>query len=333
MPNPEYAEKLKKEIEGLFELFEKDLVSRSEWGSINFKKAEPKYAEVKEILSRLKSLPMEKIPGQGYNEIIGPLSGFAPILKQVDEFKIEEDNPVQRNEQLLNNISAHCDAIYVASAKWIPFLESMKGDVGENEEELISLLKNARALSEEARLEFEKSKKAIENMAIGAREATASTGATVFTADFENESGEQVKQSMRWFAAALIVFLLTIEWASFLYFSTVDTPNILSGNFFQMFVGKLVILSMLIWGTVWCAGQYKTLKHLSTLNKHRALSIKTLQAFSSAASDPQVKDVVLIEACKAVFSAGQTGYLGSDENSPSPSMQILEIAKRFKGNE
>ncbi len=65
---------------------------------------------------------------------------------------------------------------------------------------------------------------------------------------------------------------------------------------------------------------------MSTLNRHRALSLRTLKAFSAAASDDQTKNAVLLEATRAVFSAGQTGYLDSAGGGESP-MKIIEIAK------
>ena len=59
MTSQEPEKKLENEIQELLDFLEKDLVSRNEWGSINFIEAKPKYDEVKEILNFIKELPLE----------------------------------------------------------------------------------------------------------------------------------------------------------------------------------------------------------------------------------------------------------------------------------
>ncbi len=86
---------------------------------------------------------------------------------------------------------------------------------------------------------------------------------------------------------------------------------------------------MLITATTWSAKNYRSLKHLGFVNRHRALSLRTLQAFTAAASDEQSKDAVLVEATKAVFNAGATGYLDGSASSVSSeqTIKVVESAK------
>jgi hypothetical protein len=85
---------------------------------------------------------------------------------------------------------------------------------------------------------------------------------------------------------------------------------------------------MLVTASVWCGKNYRILQHLATLNKHRSLSIRTLQAFVAAASDEQTKNAVLLEANRAVFSSGGTGYLDGSSDKESP-ITIIELAKNL----
>lgn len=97
------------------------------------------------------------------------------------------------------------------------------------------------------------------------------------------------------------------------------------GQIFQKLSTKLVVLAVLLSATIWCGRNYKALKHLATVNRHRALSIQTLQAFSAAASDVQVKDAVLLEATRAVFGNVPTGYIS--DGGGDGDLKIVEVAR------
>lgn len=67
--------------------------------------------------------------------------------------------------------------------------------------------------------------------------------------------------------------------------------------------------------------------HLSTVNRHRALSLQTFQAFSHAASDESTKNAVLMEATRAVFGSVPTGFLDAKAGSSDGDLKIVEVAK------
>ena len=67
--------------------------------------------------------------------------------------------------------------------------------------------------------------------------------------------------------------------------------------------------------------------HQSTTNKHRALSLQTFQAFSSAAADVQTKEAVLLETTKAIFSLSPSGYIDSKGGGSEQGIRIVEFAK------
>ena len=48
---------------------------------------------------------------------------------------------------------------------------------------------------------------------------------------------------------------------------------------------KIALLVLLFSATVWCSKNFRALKHQVTINKHRALSLQTFQAFVGERSD------------------------------------------------
>jgi len=99
-----------------------------------------------------------------------------------------------------------------------------------------------------------------------------------------------------------------------------------TGQIWQKVASKFIILSILLTASLWCGKIYKALMHQSAVNKHRALSLQTFQAFSAAASDTQTKDAVLIETTPSIFSQCVTGYVDAASAADSDA-RVIEIVK------
>ena len=54
-----------------------------------------------------------------------------------------------------------------------------------------------------------------------------------------------------------------------------------------------------------------------TVNKHRALSLKTFEAFAKSSEDKYVKDAVLMAATRTVFGNVPTGLVEERSNQES----------------
>jgi hypothetical protein len=78
-------------------------------------------------------------------------------------------------------------------------------------------------------------------------------------------------------------------------------------------------------GTLWCGKCYKALTHLVIVNRHRALGLRTLQAFANAAADAQTKDAVLLEATRSIFGNVPTGYV--DVANVDSDHKVVEIVR------
>ena len=67
--------------------------------------------------------------------------------------------------------------------------------------------------------------------------------------------------------------------------------------------------------------------HLANVNKHRAVSLQTLQAFHKAAEDPAVKDAVVLEAARAVYENVPSGYIGRQATEQGGNGRMLEVVR------
>lgn len=326
MANPDQIKNLKDAMNSLSNLFQKNLLSRPEWGVITFDEAKSDLERAKNIVSYLNLLPIENLPDNACTTIINAINRLDAHLKKIDQFTIKTGNPEDTSKGIISGLHPQVDEFYSTTSQWIPFLAYQKGDVAENINRLTTSVQQAKEIVLNAEKEALESQKALDKIIVAAREASASAGAAVFTVDFEAEYGKNNALSKKWLTASIVFLVITLAVAIvFWYIAFIYVPE---NNFqlIQVIVSKLIILSMLVSATVWCGKNYRILKHLAILNRHKSLSIRTLQAFISAASDDQTKNAVLIEANRAVFALGGTGYLECN-NEKDSSLTFIELAK------
>lgn len=178
---------------------------------------------------------------------------------------------------------------------------------------------------EKAKGEIETKTKEIDNIITKAREASAAAGAAVFTRDFDNEAAKLSDKADNWLIAAAALGLATLIIAGLTWFWTQQGLD--SGQIWQKVVSKFIVLSILLTATLWCGRVYKALMHQSAMNRHRALSLQTFQAFTAAASDVQTKDAVLLETTRSIFAPGITGYVDAASTSADSEARVIEIVK------
>ncbi len=87
----------------------------------------------------------------------------------------------------------------------------------------------------------------------------------------------------------------------------------------------MLVLSLCVTAAMWCGRIYKSLRHLSIINRHRALGLKTFQAFSAASADACTKDAVLREVTHSIFAISYTGLI-RESAERDPDSNIIQIA-------
>jgi hypothetical protein len=153
-----------------------------------------------------------------------------------------------------------------------------------------------------------------------AAEAGVATNAHIFAANAKKH-GDDAKEWLKATVGAASVTLLTAIAAVitvFVYQPT-TTPQVI-----QYVVAKVILLSTLSFAILWCGKNYKAHKHNETLNQHRANALMTFRAFVEGASDPAVKDAILLHAAQAAFSPRPTAY-DSPEKDTTPINPVVEI--------
>jgi Asp-tRNA(Asn)/Glu-tRNA(Gln) amidotransferase C subunit len=272
------------------------LIKRPEWGSMNFEEASPDIEGIFQIIGYLNVLPYDQVPDKDLQEIQQAINNVINLFNKINSFSLDNGNPASQKQQL--STSAHTAAVKDAESE----LSKAKKDVAARQTEIQEIISKAR-------------------------EASASAGAAVFTRDFFKESANFNKSANKWLTASIILTIITFVIA-ILFWIYVGSTNNQPEVIWQRIVTKVFILGLFVSATFWCGKIYRALMHQSSVYKHKALSIQTLQAFSASAADSGTKDAVLLEAARAVFGNVPTGYIDGN-SSGEAEIKVFDLAKKL----
>jgi hypothetical protein len=159
--------------------------------------------------------------------------------------------------------------------------------------------------------------------------AAASTGVARYRGIFDEESKTHDKNAGPWLRATVAVALITAAIAVGL--SAIGLApewlGITPVNALQLSLTKVILVGLGISAAVWCGSNYRALRHLSVVDKHRANALATYEIFAAATSDPQERGLILTQSAQAIFGHVATGYLGKDAGHVESQPQILQIAR------
>src|SRR5690606_15597413 len=126
----------KETIKPLSELIEESLsfeieklVSRPDWGSINFESARDDLDRIFSIVGHLNILPLESLTDQAVKQIHQALNSVIEVLRRLDGFTLSEGTPTQIRDSLINEVHSEADNFYTIATPWTPFLAYQKGDI------------------------------------------------------------------------------------------------------------------------------------------------------------------------------------------------------------
>ena len=157
------------------------------------------------------------------------------------------------------------------------------------------------------------------------QEAAAVAGVSRFAGVF----GDQAQKNRRTARTWLIVSIVSVGIIGFIIWWIFDglvderQSEIASEISWQIFLSKILFLSFASVVFYQVVKNYNANMHLYTLNKHRENSLATFQAFVESSKDYQVRETILVQTTRAIFEAGQTGYV----SSPDVAMPNIETVK------
>ena len=311
MATEDLVEELTTRLSELCAFKGKDLIRRqSDWGTkINFEAAEADINNILDVAGELLNLPLTHLTNNAARQISEAIPLATEFLQSIDQFSIEDGNVTGNRDALIYSLRGAAENLLTVAGPQIPYLAYRQGEVSGNIAKLSEAVQEGKNLVQQANSWAIERKLKVDEIVKAAQDAAASAGVSTFTQQFDSEASNLKRQSYYWLSAAAFIAIVTIL-ASILFYSwpAVET-NASPWNVLQNVVSKLSVIAVLFTATVWCGRICRALMHQATVNRHRALSLKTFQAFVKSTDDQSVKDAVLMAATNSVFGNVPTGLV------------------------
>ena len=326
MASAELVQQLEEQLEAINQYKDADLISRRDWGTITFETAAQDIEVARSIAGDLSTMPLTYLTDQAAQDIIDRIPDVSSYLQQIDEFTLE-GNAEQNRDSIAAYLKEAVAGLHTAASQWIPYLAYKRGDFSANIKQIEAAVTETKHHLEEAETYAATRRQEIDKIVNLAREASASAGVATFTSEFDSEAKTLAQSSRWWLRAVGVLALLTITSAIGSFFWPALPEDANSWATLRHVVSKVSVIAILFTGTVWCGRIYRALRHQRSINRHRALSLKTFQAFVQATDDPATRDAVLMAATKSIFANVPTGFVEERAANQDASVSVLEIGK------
>ena len=305
------------------------LYERREWGELSFKAVAEDIETVLWLAKEITRLPTNMLPDGVLASAAAQLTEVENLLIEIDTFSITTGEPTSLMDEICKKLKVHAQKAVQNIGPWIPVLALRAGEFEDWTQRMRKTSADMRSVYEEARQAAETGKKEVGAAVEAARAAAGEAGAAEFTHAFRAASEAMEKTGRWWLWPTSILAALALALSIFLAYGWGYTPGAsesLAGTVFA-FGGRLIAISVLFYASIWSGRIALANMHLANVNKHRAVSIQTLQAFHQAAGEPATKDAVVLEAAKAVFENVATGYIGRQSSDQPGVARVVEVIK------
>ena len=296
------------------------------WGPINFEDIEQELETVFWLVETIKDLPLRIIPDEDLGPALQSLQNIVIDLEDIGNFQISGDAQASRN-QLAGKLARHVENVMRSLGVWLPFLVLRSGAIEnwagkmENEFQKAAVMLKQQLDAAENRLAQ------IDEALQTARATAGDAGAAVFTQEFDNETKAARNRSWWWLATTIIFVIAALTMPILVIIGELGTPPTATLEAVYMTGWRVIAIGVLFYAAAWSGRVVLANMNLASVNKHRAISLRTLQAFHKAANDPAAKDAVVLEAARAVYENVPTGYIPRQVSQHGASARTLEIIK------
>lgn len=299
-------------------------IRRPEWGTITFEDIEGDIDMILWFVEEMASLPIAIVNDNVINQTMSHLSKVEQYFRQIGDFSLVQRDPNSMRRGIVSSMKTEIQGAISTMGPWIPLLAlragkiqnwnaQMKGD----RDDMAELLREATAHVEERRNEID----------AATREAAGKVGAAEFTDEFHRQAEKAEKRGGWWLLPTGIFAVFALGIAVTLMFGLLGEPPSNLWEAIYRLGGRVIAISVLFYAAVWSGRIVLANLHLASVNRHRAVSLQTLQAFHRAAADGAAKDAVVLEAARAVYENVPSGYIARQGGGPGGSARTLEVIK------
>lgn len=326
MQNQEYVNKFRENIQKILELNAKDLIRREQLGEeLSFADAESDFEQAINLFKSLSEIDISLLPNDRLNRLNTSMATFLDSINSIKTFSAKQ-GPTERTNRI-NNIKNNYNDWFNTISPVIAFCTKAGTDFDAIQRKAREAYENLTIVLEAASKEREQGKAEIEATLAAVKKAAAEVGVTQHTTNFKDASDAFAEGRTLW-AKIIIGLLITIFIYSFaaFWYCPIEMKEPYFYIFLQAALPRFTGLIALFYALLVATNNYRAQAHNYIVNKNKQNALSTFETFVKASDNEEIKNAVLLQTTKAIFSNTQSGYL-KNENMGDEGSQIIEIVK------
>lgn len=327
MQNQQYLDKFKENLTKIAELNPKDLIRREELGTqMNFADAEDDFEQAINLFKKLNDIDTSLLPNEKLNNLNTQMNEFLSAIESIKTFSTIQG--IQERDSRINKIKgSNYNTWYNAIAPVVSFCTKAGTDYEALQRKARESVENLSTELVKAAEERAKAQEAIQETLAAVKKAAAEVGVTQHTTNFKDAADDFAKGKALW-AKIIIGLLIAIIIYSFIAFwgCPIEMKEPYFYVFLQAALPRFTGLIALFYALFVATSNYKAQAHNYIVNKNKQNALSTFETFVKASDNDEIKNAVLLQTTKAIFSNTQSGYL-KNESMGDEGSQIIEIVK------
>lgn len=316
----ELIEEIQTHLSKILEYSVEDLIREELGKQLNFRKGKNEIQNTLDLCRTLQNNKLDVASVKQLQQIKSQVQNVQNQLESISEFSADQRNPVNSRNSLLSNLDKQYNTLLQKSLPVLAYSVHNDEDLIELEKELNEKVTEAETAREE-----------IQSVLKSAREASGELGVSEHAEIFKSEANDHKTKSKNWMWGAGIFAFLTILtgilYGNLEFFQIASDAT--NAQIAQFLAGKLVVLSVLVYGMVWCSKNYFASQHNYVVNKYRQNSLQTFKTFVDATDNQDIKNEILQRVTETIFSERESGYnkKGGDNQCPNLVKMITQAHK------
>lgn len=286
------------------------------------------YRQIEEIFLSIQTLQNHKdfwdyLTEEKRNNFKSNLTRFLDAVKRIEDFNPSMmGNPQEERNKIATQIKDSYNNLF---EHWFPRLKLFVLEKEFSSKKVESLVVQAQSDLDAIAQQKQQGEDILKAM----QDASASTGVSAFAGVFGKQADTHDASAKVWLGVTVFAALGIVGFLYWIFNELVASiqADVQIAVTLQVFFAKILLLSFFSVIFYQIVKNYNANMHLATLNRHRENSLKSFRSFVESTDNPSIKDVVLIQATKAIFEAGDTGYI-SNKGESVTSMDTIKIVEQ-----
>ena len=305
----------------------KDLIRRDELGSeLNFADAETDFETAINLFKGLAEIDIMRVPESIIRDLNNEMSTFINSIEQIKSFSSMQGPDVRQS--LIDNITNNYNNSWFKTISPIVAYCTKAGtDYESLQRQAHEALENIKKEHEQAKQEIEETQKYIMALKEAVQKAAKSVGVTNHTVNFQEAANMFEKSRDKWFWWIIALSIVIMAYSSITFWwcpVVLEEPYLY--KFAQAILPRFTGLIVLFYILITCGNNYRAQAHNYIINKNKQNALSTFETFVKATNNEEIRNAVLLQTTKAIFSNPKSGYLKEDGSDDEPT-QIIEIVK------